>query len=180
MVKVVAPSQKARKTSPRPTAKGKRNSVQSQVWKEIWADPERREALLAKRRAAPVQRGKRTGVPDGMRKADAEAAWARAAEQADRFIKIMEKAGEIPEVVVPGSEAEMAKEVLREAYKDAVSPMTDKKVKATYQRLVLDFTKAKPESRSKLTLDKSEEWLAALEEDMNADGRSSSDPQAAT
>ncbi len=92
----------------------------------------------------------------------------------------MEKAGEIPEVVVPGSEAEMAKEVLREAYKDAVSPMTDKKVKATYQRLVLDFTKAKPESRSKLTLDKSEEWLAALEEDMNADGRSSSDPQAAT
>jgi hypothetical protein len=113
----------------------------------------------------------RRGVPDGMRKAEADALWTRAEAQANRFIRIMKDAGELPEVVVPGTEAEMAEKALAEAYKNAVGPLTDAKTKAAFCRLVLDFTKSKPESKSKLTLDKSEEFLAALEEDMRKDER---------
>lgn len=110
-----------------------------------------------------------------MRKTDADALWARALVQAKRFMQIMEDNDEIEKVVVPGTEASMAKEALEHAFVHAISPLTDAKTKSAYLRLVLDFTKSKPESKSKLTLDKSEEWLDALEKDMKTDGGSPSD-----
>lgn len=170
----VASGRKQRKTSPRTTTKRVTNGPRL---KELWADPEWRAALLEKRKAGLAKaraegRGTRMGVPDGMRKAEAEALWARASEQADKFIRIMKDNDELPEIVIPGSEAEMAEKALHEAYKHAVGPLTDTKTKASLLRLVLDFTKSKPESKSKLTLDKSEEWLSALDADMKNDDRS--------
>jgi hypothetical protein len=139
-----------------------------------WQDPVWRAAIMEKRRLQGIEKKKtrsfRQGVPDGMRKAEAEALWAKAAGVADRFIKIMEDAGELPEVVVPDSEEAMAKEALREACKIALGPYPVRE-KLAAQRVILDFTKAKPESKSKITLDKSEEWLAAVAEDMKSDGR---------
>jgi hypothetical protein len=106
------------------------------------------------------------GVPDGMRKPEAMRLWAEAREQAKKFIKIMEDKDLVETVVIPGSEAEMGKRALEEAFVMAIGPMTDAKTKAAAIRTVLEWTKAKPESKSKLTLDKSEEWLASLASDM--------------
>jgi hypothetical protein len=157
---------RARKRSPRKTKSIGRepSAALSAHMKRRWADPayraERIEALDKVRNPRA-----RLGVPDGMRKSDADAAWAHAATLADRFIKIMEDQGELPEVVVPGSEAEMATEALREAFKIAVGPqrMADK---LSAIKVVLDFTKSKPESKSKLTVNKAEDWLAELAGDM--------------
>lgn len=165
---------KPRKRSPRPNNNGRYPGL-GEVLRQKWQDPVWRAAIMEKRKAAGLKRKQkrnfRQGVPDGMRKAEAEALWAQAAVVADRFIKIMEDTGELPEVVVPGSEEEMAKSALREACAYAFSPMTDAKTKQSYLSLILNFTKAKPETKSKITLDKSEEWLAAVAEDMKSDGR---------
>lgn len=166
-----------RKRSPRPLVNNGtvKSEASSKRFKELWADPVWSEKMREKRRlAGQARKGKgnfRQGVPDGMRKAEADVLWARAAEQAKRFIKIMEDAGELPDVVIPGTEAEMARLALEEAFKLAVGPMNDMKVKTTAIRTVLDFTKSKPETKSKLTLDKSEEWLDALADDMKRDER---------
>jgi hypothetical protein len=106
------------------------------------------------------------GVPDGLTKADVAPLWAKAKELSERFIRIMEDAGKVERAPVPGSKEEMGKQALAEAFTYGVGPHTDAKTKSAYLKLVLDFTMAKPESKSKLTLDRSEEWLAALEADM--------------
>lgn len=150
------------------------NTGATSALKAKWADPVWRAQVLEKRKAKmALRKGTnkfRAGVPDGMRKPEADKIWAQAEIQAQKFIQIMEDAGELDKDAVPGSEAEMAKRVLAEAYKIAVGPGGDVKVKVTAQRMILDFTKAKPETKSKLTLDKSEEWLAALALDMSNGG----------
>jgi hypothetical protein len=118
----------------------------------------------------------RMGVPDGMRKDEAMALWEKAKAEARKFITIMEDKELLPKVTIPGSEEEMAKRTLEEAYVYAVGPHTDAKTKAAYMRVVLDFTKSKPEQKSKLSLENSAEWLAALAADMpkkDADGGAS-------
>ncbi len=170
---------KKRKTSPRPNKSGRKCDLASKVWKKKWADPETRENWLARRKFLRELRGQsykkpsRLGVPDGMRKDEAMALWEKAKAEARRFIEIMEEKDLVEKVVVPGSEEEMAKKTLEEAYVYAVSPLTDAKTKAAYMRIVLDFTKSKPESKQKLSLENSAEWLAALAQDMpkkDADG----------
>jgi hypothetical protein len=136
----------------------------SEMMKRRWTDPEYRAKQTAQLHATRNTRA-RLGVPDGMRKVEAEAAWSHAATLADRFIKIMEEQGELPEVVIPGSEAEMATEVLREAFKIAVGPQSVKD-RISAINTVLNFTKSKPESKSKLTVNKAEDWLAELAGDM--------------
>lgn len=166
---------RGRKTSPR-SASIRTLPAASARLKELWADPTWREELIAKRKLR-IQELKKTnphlnsraGVPDGMRKPEALKQWALAREQARKFIKIMEDNGELDVFVIPGTEAEMAKKALEEAYTMAVGPMGDAKTKASAIRTVLEWTKAKPESKSKLTLDKSEEFLAILNADMKSD-----------
>jgi hypothetical protein len=155
-----------RKRSPRKTKSiGREPSAAiSAHMRRRWADPEYRAERLEALDKVRNPRA-RLGVPDGMRKSDADAAWAHAATLADRFIKIMEDKGELPEVVVPGSEAEMATEALREAFKISVGPHGVKERIAAINT-VLNFTKSKPESKSKLTVNKAEEWLAELATDM--------------
>jgi hypothetical protein len=157
---------RARKRSPRKTKSIGRepSAALSAHMKRRWADPEYRTKTKAQLLATRNTQA-RLGVPDGMRKPDADAAWAHAAALADRFIKIMEDKGELPEVVVPGSEAEMATEALREAFKISVGPHGVKERIAAINT-VLNFTKSKPESKSKLTVNKAEEWLAELATDM--------------
>lgn len=163
---------KKRQTSPRPNKSGRKNPIASDLWKAKWADPETRERWLAQRamkrelRKHTYKKPSRIGVPDGMRKDEAVALWDKAKAEAKRFIQIMTDKGLVNDVVIPGSEEEMAKNVLENAYAMAVGPLTDAKTRAGYQRLVLEYTKAKPESKSKLTLENSAEWLSALAQDM--------------
>ena len=142
--------------------------------KELWKDPEYRERILSKMREhrakTPRYKRSRLGVPDGMRKWEAMALWEDARKQAKRFIQIMEDADQVEKAPVPGSDAAMAKAALEEAYTMMVGPLTDVKSKAQYIRIVLDFTKSKPESKQKITLDNSEAWLDALEKDMKDNG----------
>lgn len=162
----------ARKTSPR-TKQIRTNHGAGEALRKKWADPVWREQHLARKEFARLQRKanntghpSRVGVPDGMRKAEAMALWAQAREHAKRFIEIMEDKDMVEKVTIPGTEEDMAKRTLEEAYVHAVGPMTDSKTRAGYIRIVLDFTKSKPEQKQKLSLENSAEWLAALAADM--------------
>jgi hypothetical protein len=163
-------------------------SKASQRLKELWATPEFRERMKKRDEdriaAAKLNPNKfwRRGVPDGMRKRDAIPLWERAYAQADRFIQIMKDAGQLPaadEIVeligdegevtsiqVPTSDDGKATAALREAFVLAVGP-TDNKIKIQAINTVLNFTKSKPETKSKLTLNKAEDFLDAVAQEMN-------------
>lgn len=137
--------------------------------KELWADPEWREALLKKRaaaiaedKAANPRKHTRYGVPDGMRKADAEKLWDVAREKAKETMSELEKSGVLVDVDAAGQEAlEAALGVMR-------SPMKQETCLAA-ARLVLDFCKAKPAQKTDLTITKAEEWLAGVMADASKD-----------
>lgn len=152
----------------------------SAIMKSNWEDPEFRERMkkrdadrLADLKANP-EKYSNAGIPRGHTRATVQPLWDRANALADRFIKIMEDKGELPtgdetvdilnddglkiSVSVPSTEAGMAKAALREAFVYAVGP-GDKKTKIQYINTVLNFTKSKPESKSKLTLNKAEDFL---------------------
>jgi hypothetical protein len=139
------------------------------IKKAQWEDPEFKakhaEALKASHKADPNKHS-RAGVPTGHTRGSVQPLWDRAHELADRFIKIMEDKGELPRdevvlvsddegatetVTVPSTEDGMAKAALREAFLYAVGP-GDKKTKIQFINTVLNFTKSKPESRTKLTV----------------------------
>jgi hypothetical protein len=143
-----------------------RAKIVSARLKELWADPvwvaEKQQARLdkfiAQKRAGMHTR---SGVPTGFTKETIQPHWDRAGELADRFIAIMKDQGELPEVAVPDSDAGKAEAALREAFVLAVGP-SDQKIKIQAINTVLNFTKSKPESKSKLTLNKAEDFLDAI------------------
>jgi hypothetical protein len=139
----------------------------SEVMKARWQDPEFRErmrkrdaAVVADRKVNPAKYS-RSGIPTGYTRETIKPYWDRAHELADRFIQIMKDQGELPEVVVPDTDAGKAEAALREAFVLAVGP-SDQKIKIQAINTVLNFTKSKPESKSKLTLNKAEDFLDAL------------------
>jgi hypothetical protein len=111
-------------------------------------------------------RFKRSGIPNGMRRPEAAKLWARAYELADRFITIMKDKGELPDeavtvideegnesiVAVPSTDSGKAEAALKEAFVLAVGPSTQN-IKIQAINTVLNFTKSKPESKTKLTVD---------------------------
>jgi hypothetical protein len=88
----------------------------------------------------------RLGVPDGMRKAEADKLWAVAKAQADEFMLTLETQGVVEAVVVPDSDEEKAKAALREATVIALGP-TNNRTKGMAINAVLRFTKAPPAQR---------------------------------
>jgi hypothetical protein len=153
--------------------------------KRLWATPEFRDKMKqrdeARLAAAKLNPGKfyRHGVPNGMRRAEADALWAKAYEQADRFIQIMKDQGELPDeivevtsvdddgkqetmsVPVPVSDNGKAERALREVAVLAFGP-TAQQIKLQACNTLLSYTKSKPESKSKLTLTKPEDFLDAI------------------
>lgn len=98
---------------------------------------------------------KRSNVPDGMRKEDAEKAWEEARRKARIDMANLKKAGVVDETDARAEEALLATlEVMR-------SPMNqDHKLKAARQ--VLEWTKAKPVAKSEVTVNAAEAWLASI------------------
>lgn len=136
--------------------------------KARWANPEYRAAMLIKfaPNLAPGGHPTRMGVPDGMRRPHALKLWARASKLADGFIKTMQEEGELPEVLIPGSDDEKAAKALHEACKMALGP-TEQRTKLAAINTVLTYTKQKPVTKIDTNLT-SEKWLEAVVRDLKA------------
>ncbi|MGY3610085.1 MULTISPECIES: hypothetical protein [unclassified Bradyrhizobium] len=135
--------------------------------KAKWEDPEYRAKMAARDskrealRKADPERFTRTGVPNGMRKAEAQRLWSVAELQADKIIQTMKAGGLLPEtaasssaadqttaadqssVPVPNTEDEMAEVMLREAFKLALGP-TGTRAKLAALATIMRYTRLKP------------------------------------
>jgi hypothetical protein len=150
--------------APRPsTAKHRkphRRPNQAIAMKHRWADPAYRAKQIAGRQRTALHRARhsdkysRAGVPNGMRKAEAQALWDKATTFADAAMKRLEEQGVVERVVIPDTDDDIAKAALHEAFKLALGPgnVRDRLAAA---RLVLTYTKPRPptvaEARALLT-----------------------------
>lgn len=130
-----------------------------------WADPEYRARVAAgqakanKRKQENPKANWRYGIPDGMRREEAEAEWAFARMYAKEVTKIMIEKEQIPDDPKVTKAFEAAVEVLE-------SPMSQA-IKLQAARLLLDFLKAKPAQKNEVTVKNAEDWLAQV---INDDG----------
>jgi hypothetical protein len=155
--------------------------------KELWEDPEyqarmkERDAKLKQMRKDDPWAIKSWGVPlhIGGKKA-AIPLWRDAHKLADRYLDYMKRTDQAPsdmdvtvverpniiphtEMVVPDNTEEMAIVALREAFLLAVGPTAiPEKIKAI--NTVLAYTKPKPESSTKLRVEKAEDFLDLIAE----------------
>lgn len=142
----------------------KKYKGKSEAQKKKWQNPEWREKMLkVLKEVGERRRGKitsfRTGVPSGMRRAEAEVEWYFARMYAKEVIRIMKAEG-----ILSPNEDEKAEQALTAAIEVLQSPMSQS-VKLQAARLILDFTKAKPAAKSEITVQKAEDWLAAVTQD---------------
>jgi len=149
-----------------PRGKTKHPPSHSAAMKAKWLDPEYR-AKMAERdsrreelRKADPERFTRTGIPNGMRKDEAQRLWAVAETQADKVIQTLKVAGVLPETAaastgatttaaiqssIPGSDTDegMAEAVLKEAFKLALGP-TGTRAKLSALALIMKYTRLPP------------------------------------
>jgi hypothetical protein len=155
----------AKMKSRRPTKTGRRSTAQSEAQQKLWQNSEHRAKMIAARHRSTEDRRKdpqkysRTGVPNGMRKAEAMKALDIARETADTIMKGFEAQGIVPGLVVPDSDDDLAKAAPREACIIALAP-GDRRAKLMAANTVLMFTKAPPVQRYSTALT-AEEWLKA-------------------
>lgn len=122
--------------------------------------PEERKAYSAKIRAKrdPANMkgrvGRKPGVPQGWHYRDYELACAAARKDVKRIMQKMADEGMLPEDAYAREALEGAVQVLRE-------PGT-KETKLKAARLILDFTKSKPASKSDVTIRTAESFLDEL------------------
>ncbi len=165
---------KKRKSSPRPSryrGRLKRPGTSAGL-KAHWDDPVWRAQMVEKRKLAGLKlRGcaARTGVPDGMRKAEAYPLCAAAKESAKETMSELKQSGVLGDLDPRAEEAlESAIEVMRKP--------GSKTVQLSAARLVLEWTKAKPASKSEISVNKAEEWLKAVtEQDGSGTGEAPTD-----
>lgn len=130
----------------------------------LWGDPWHRKRMLAKRRREQAKnpaKYSRYNVPDGMTRKQANKAWAQTKRKVSKFIEMMKDDNILPDVIIPNSDEAKAEAALRETCLIAFGPGA-KPQKLQALRTILEYTKAKPESKSKVTLNKSEDFLAAI------------------
>lgn len=163
---------KTRKRSPRSLGLNGPASAASIALKKKWADPEFRARMLPhlKRGSEAARKvGFRLGVPDGMRKSEALAERNVATESAKKTMAELEKVGAIKE-----DEDPRAKEAL-EAALIAMRMPQDQKIRIAAARLVLDFTKSKPASKSIVSVNEAEEWLRQVAKENDDEGKAAED-----
>jgi len=69
------------------------------------------------------------------------------------------------QLLIPETDSGKAEAALREAFVLAIGP-TDQKIKIQAINTVLNFTKSKPEAKSKLTIEKAEDFLDLVAGDL--------------
>jgi hypothetical protein len=138
----------------------------SERFRKMWQDPAMREKMLSRRAEVAAERKaagnpinpSHAGVPWGMRRAQVKRFQKQARLEATLSMKKLTKAGVLTDDTAPEA---------REALHTALEVMRmpgDPKSKLAAARLVLDFTKAKPASKSEVTINTAEEWLAQVTE----------------
>lgn len=153
--------------------KGKQPKMAERM-KALWADPERRAALLAKRAESQAKWrgiGRREGIPDRMRREEAEPLNEQARESAKQTMAELENAG----VLVDDSDA--AKEALQSAIEVMRKPGS-KQIQLSAAKLVLEYTKSKPVAKQHVTVNAAEEWLKAVANDASDEGEATEDAEA--
>ncbi|MBR0939270.1 hypothetical protein JQ586_38670 [Bradyrhizobium jicamae] len=138
--------------------------------KAKWADPvfrakmSERDSRSQELRKANPARFTRTGIPNGMRREEAERMWSVADAQADKIIQHLKADGVLPatppgrsetavastvastaaaNIPVPDTDAGMAEAALREVFKLALGP-TGTRVKLAALATIMKFTRLKP------------------------------------
>lgn len=163
-----------RKNNPLRPRDGPRSTLPRAVkLRELWADPEWRAGQIAKFKAGKVKRESKSGranIPHGMNKKIAQTFHRQAKFEATLKMKQLEKAGVLEDA------DEQSKAALHEAIRIMRDMTTVNREKLQAARLVLDFTKAKPASKSEITVSKAEDWLEAVVQDAKANQGSDSSP----
>ena len=173
----VAPRPKSLKAAgaPRPSTakyrKPHRRPNQALAMKQRWTDPAFRAKQIEGRQRTVIARARhpekysRVWIPNGMRKAEAQALWDKASTLADAAMERLAEQGVVEHVVVPDTDDAIAKTALHEALKLALGPgnLRDRLAAA---RLVLTYTKPLPptvaETQGLLATLRDAELLAAL------------------
>ncbi len=163
------------KVAPKKKRKSRKRRIKrpdlTAAMRALWADPERRASLLANRREIvkrerelDPEKFKRVGIPNGMTRESAQRKWNKHAKSAKKTVEAMEKNGVFKDDDSASKEAmEFNITVMRGGY-------------AIRERLaaaskILEYTKTKPVAKSEVTVNKAEEWLAAVSATEN-DGES--------
>jgi hypothetical protein len=126
-----------------------RRPNQAIAMRKRWADPEYRAKQIEGRQRTVLDRVRhpdkysRAGIPNGMRKAEAQALWDEASNLADAAMQRLEEQGVAERVVVPDTDDAIAKACLHEAFTMALGPGNVRQRLAA-ARLVLTYTKPKP------------------------------------
>jgi hypothetical protein len=155
-----------RKKSPKKPVDPVLSAIAKARWQDPVLGPKLRAAQLRnaqKLREDPNFKG-RHGVPDGYSKAEAEKMWAEVRAKAKETIKQMEDQHILDDA------DDMAKAALAGAIEVLLSPVNQQH-KLQAARLILDFTKAKPASKSEITVNKAEEWLAQVASSARNEGQ---------
>lgn len=149
---------KSRKKSARPTKSGKKCARQSEQWKRLWADPVTREKMIEHNRRIARDPNKRfrSGIPDGMRKEEAEKMHEAAQQRAEEIVANMKEKGVVEKDIDPRAEKAL------EAAVTVLETTGTAQTKLAAARLILDFTKSKPAAKQDITVNKAEEWLRAV------------------
>jgi hypothetical protein len=136
-----------------PRSKRKNPPSHSEALKAKWLEPTYRAAMSERDRRreelrqAEPWRFSRLGIPNGMKREEAQKRWAVADKQADRSIQTLKDAGMLPETTtaatIPDTDEGMAEAVLREAFRLALGP-TGIRAKQSALNLILRYTRLPP------------------------------------
>ncbi|MCE4225916.1 hypothetical protein HCU64_19365 [Methylobacterium sp. C25] len=104
----------------------------------------------------PVRNHKsRFGIPNGMNREEAEAAWAATSELVERDIQWLKKAGVLTDAEV------MAEEAMRATLQVMRGPV-HQRLRLAAARQVLEWTKPKSAGSSNVSVEAAEDWLEGL------------------
>jgi len=144
---------KPRKKSPPRTPKEPQKAPKNNYFATLMSTPEGR-ALRREWSTRPRKNGGRPrGTPDGYRTEEIKPIREKAKEEAKDIVNIMSKKYNI--------EDEYSKEALTTAVEVMRVP-GETRERLAAARLVLDFTRGKPASKSEVTLGKAEDFLSSL------------------
>lgn len=191
---------KPRKRSKRNGKSKVKSPAYSNRLKELWADPEWRAATIAKQKAGLArlketdpEKCSRFGVPDGMRRKQADKLWAKARKKADRLHAMMVEDGTVAALTdmervqlttdtgkpldkyvdVPTTDEQKASLALKTAMVMVLSPLSNAQTKLAATRTILEYTKKKPAQATDLNVTSAEAWLAQVVKDAKAENEGS-------
>lgn len=156
---------KHRKVAARPTLSGARRPASSEANRRRYQDPAQREVSRqrALRQAAKGLMGRPLGSYDGVRKEERERINEEARDYARKTILLMADKG-----ILQDGDDPRAVEALQAALETMRVP-SNQGTKLAAAKLILEYTKAKPAAKSEVTVNKAEEWLAAIAQEEKND-----------